>query len=154
FGITRPEIIARRNLSTRNPKPAQIREWLTDHGYGEPDPDEMAKDPFGKFLLSAGIRPKVATAAEDTGKPTVDLAPSLAARFMQLKRNTIDIMLFRFGKSDTNKEDIWKRIKEGAGPSFIIQSTIFFTEVFAALLLAVLVAYFRGTYIDGLATFL
>jgi peptide/nickel transport system permease protein len=157
FGITPPEIIARRNLSTRNPKPAQIRQWLADHGYGEPDAGDMEKDAFGKFLISAGIKPKVISPTEGaskTGSKKVNLDPSLAARLMQLKRNTIDVMLFQFGKSDTNKEDIWERIKQGAGPSFIIQAIIFGTGLFVALLLAVLVAYFRGTYIDGLATLL
>ncbi|MDX1933982.1 MAG: ABC transporter permease [Capsulimonadales bacterium] len=161
FGVTPPEIIARRNLSTRDPKPAQIEQWLADHGYGEPKTEEMEKDAFGRFLLSAGIKPKVKSvnpaeppnpAEPATAPPAPDFRPSAAARLMQLKRNTVDVMLFQFGKSDSTKEDIWERLKKGAVPSFLIQAIIFGTGLFTALMLAVLVAYFRGTYIDSLAT--
>ena len=71
FGISSPEVIARRNLSTRNPKPEQIKQWLTDHGYDKPATE-------------------------------------------QLKRSTIDMLRFDFGKSDTTGEYIWERIKKGA----------------------------------------
>lgn len=111
FAIVPREIIARQNLSTRNPSPQQIQTWLKDHGYDQPPAQ-------------------------------------------QLKRSTVDMLLFRFGKSDTTGEDIWKRIKQGALPSLAIQSVIFVTSLCVAMLLAVAVAYFRGTYVDRFGTLL
>jgi peptide/nickel transport system permease protein len=71
----------------------------------------------------------------------------------QLKKSTVDMLLFRFGKSDATKEDIWGRIKRSSGPSAAIAASIFVAELIGAILFAVLAAYFRGTYIDRLTTF-
>jgi peptide/nickel transport system permease protein len=70
----------------------------------------------------------------------------------QLKRSTIDMLMFNFGKSDASGEDIWGRIKQGAGPSGNIAGIIFITGLAVALLSSIAVAYFRGTYVDHAAT--
>ncbi len=111
FGTQSPESIAKRNLSTRNPTPAQVKQWLGDHGYDKP-------------ILT------------------------------QLKRSTVDMMLFKFGKSDASQEDIWGRIKQGAGPSGTIAGISFLTSLIVSLGFAIVAAYFRGTYVDRYATFL
>jgi peptide/nickel transport system permease protein len=71
----------------------------------------------------------------------------------QLKRSTIDMLRFDFGKSDTNNEEVWERIKKGSGPSFAVASTVFISTLVFSLLFAIMAAYFRGSYIDGLTTF-
>ena len=109
FGTSSPETIARRNLSSRNPTQAQIKQWLDDHGYNKP-----------------------------VGE--------------QLKKSTVDMLAFHFGKSDASGEDIWSRIKQGAGPSGNIAGIIFISGLAAALFFAISVAYFRGTYVDHYAT--
>lgn len=111
FGTSSPETIARRNLSSRNPTQAQIKQWLDDHGYNKP----------------IGV---------------------------QLKKSTVDMLLFNFGKSDASGEDIWGRIKQGAGPSGTIAGLSFLTGLVVALGSAITVAYFRGTYLDNYATLL
>jgi len=111
FGLKSPETIARQNLGQKNPTPAQVQQWLKDHGYDQP-------------------------------------------KSVQLKRSTIDMMLFNFGKSDTNGQDIKQRIKAGVGPSVVIQSLVFFTALTISMLLAVAMAYFRGTYVDRAGTVL
>jgi peptide/nickel transport system permease protein len=111
FGIVPKEIIARQNLSSRNPTPEQITQWLKDHGYDKP-------------------------AAE------------------QLRKSTVDMLLFNFGKSDTTGEDIKDRIKQGAVPSLIVGSMVFIASLFVSLTLAIVAAYFRGTYVDGFITFI
>lgn len=111
FGLKSPDTIARQNLGQKNPTPAQVQQWIKDHGYDKPLPQ-------------------------------------------QLKRSTVDMMLFRFGKADTNGQDIRQRIKEGMLPSFIIQATIFYTATVFSVLLAVCAAYFRGTYVDRAITVL
>jgi len=70
----------------------------------------------------------------------------------QALRHVGEVLLLRFGKSDQTSEDIWERIRAGAGPSFHVAGTVFVSGVWAALVLAVLVAYFRGTYIDTWGT--
>jgi peptide/nickel transport system permease protein len=72
----------------------------------------------------------------------------------QLQKSTVDMMLFRFGKSDATKEDIWERVKKGMGPSFAIGFSSFVGTVCFAIIFAAIAAYFRGTYVDGLTTVL
>lgn len=105
FGTASPDTIARRNLSSKDPTPAQIQGWIKEHGYDQPP-------------------------------------------LVQLRKSTVDLLLFRFGTSDATKEDILGRIRQGAGPSFFVASTIFVTTILGAILFAVLTATFRGTYID------
>jgi len=109
FGTASAESIARRNLSSKDPTPAQVQGWIKEHGYDQP--------------------------------PAV-----------QLRKATVDMLMFKFGKSDATKEDIWTRIRQGAGPSIVVSSTIFFGTVLGAILVAVLAAAFRGTYIDKTTT--
>jgi len=111
FGVRPAETIARQNLGQKNPTPAQVQQWLKDHGYDQP-------------------------------------------KSVQLKRSTVDMMLFKFGRSDTNGQDIKTRIKQGIAPSFLIQSVIFVTAVCCSVLFAIVMAYFRGTYVDRAGTVL
>jgi peptide/nickel transport system permease protein len=111
YATASPEQMARRNLSARNPTPAQIREWLVQHGYDKP--------------LSA-----------------------------QFRKHMTELFLFRFGASDATGEPIWNRIREGVGPSATIASLVFFAGLITSVSFALMVAYFRGTYLDYWATFL
>ena len=106
-----PEVIARRNLSSRAPTQKQIQSWIKDHGYDRPWQE-------------------------------------------QLKTSTVDMMLFKFGKSDATKEDIWERVKAGAGPSLSIGVSSFVATTCFAVMFAAMAAYFRGTYVDALTTVL
>ncbi|GAB4456674.1 MAG: ABC transporter permease [Armatimonadaceae bacterium] len=167
FGTVSREAIARQNLSSRAPTQAQIKEWLQDHGYGEPTMEAMQEDPFGRFLLGIGIKPKedIAEPAEAPPAPAEGAAteevqnygtfePSLAARLLELKRSTVDVLLLNFGKSDTTNEDIWERIQKGVPASFAVGSLIFVASLIVSLTFAVINAYFRGTYVDAFGTFL
>jgi peptide/nickel transport system permease protein len=161
YGQASPETIARQNLSSRAPTQKQIKGWLKDHGYGEPNVADMEKDWFGKMLLGAGIKPKEDAPAPPPGpdgkpapEPPSDYNLSLAAKLMQLKRSTVDVMFLQFGKSDTTQEDIWERIKRGAPASLTIGGLVFVASLIAALIFAIINAYFRGTYVDAWGTFL
>jgi peptide/nickel transport system permease protein len=114
-------------------------------------------------MLFFGIVPKEVIARQNLGQKNP--SPQQVQQWLkdhgydkspaeQLKRSTVDMLLFKFGKSDTTGEDIWSRIKQGAGPSFIVSSMIFWTALVVALTSALLVAYFRGTYVDRFGTFL
>lgn len=72
----------------------------------------------------------------------------------QFQKHMQELFLFRFGKSDATGEEIWARIRGGVGPSSQIASLVFFSSVLTSVSVALIVAYFRGTYLDRWATFL
>lgn len=55
---------------------------------------------------------------------------------------------FDFGYSWTSKQKIWEMIKLGAGPSLSITGPIFIISNLFAISLALLVAFYRGKFID------
>lgn len=55
---------------------------------------------------------------------------------------------FDFGYSWTSKQNIWEMIKLGAGPSVSITGPIFIISNLVAISLALLVAFYRGKFID------
>ncbi|MBW3623630.1 MAG: ABC transporter permease [Armatimonadetes bacterium] len=73
---------------------------------------------------------------------------------VQFQKHMTELFLFRFGTSDATKEPIWDRLKAGMGPSFLLGTFIFFTALVVNIVLALLLAYFRGTYLDFWGTFL
>lgn len=66
----------------------------------------------------------------------------------QFKKHVSELFLLKFGKTDSNGEDIWERIKRGAPVSFQIASLIFLGGLICSVSFALAAAYFRGTYID------
>lgn len=72
----------------------------------------------------------------------------------QFQKHMSELFLFRFGKSDTTGQPIWDRIRAGAGPSAALQLRILIASLLTDISLALLVAYYRGTYLDAWATFL
>lgn len=69
-------------------------------------------------------------------------------------KHVSELFTFQFGKTDQTNEDIWQRIRMGAGPSFQVASVIFFGAVLGSITFALAMAYFRGTYLDYWGTFL
>ena len=49
-----PDMIARRNLSAKNPTQEQIKEWQKQHGYDKPPQEQFAKHMKELFLLRFG----------------------------------------------------------------------------------------------------
>jgi peptide/nickel transport system permease protein len=58
------------------------------------------------------------------------------------------MLTFDFGRSDADDVPITKRLREGVGPSLALTVPLFLLAVPLALSLALLVAFFRETYID------
>ena len=58
------------------------------------------------------------------------------------------MLTFDFGRSDADDVPITKRLREGAGPSLTLTVPLFLLAIPVALSLALLVAFFRETYID------
>lgn len=64
------------------------------------------------------------------------------------------MLRFEFGDSDTDGVAIAERLRRGAGPSLSLTLPLFVLEVATALLVGLLVAIFRSTYIDRAATWI
>jgi peptide/nickel transport system permease protein len=60
------------------------------------------------------------------------------------------MLTFDFGRSDADDTPIMDRIRSGAGPSLTLTVPLFVLSLLAAIPLALLVAFFRETYIDRL----
>jgi peptide/nickel transport system permease protein len=58
------------------------------------------------------------------------------------------MLSFDFGRSDADDRPIMDRIKQGAKPSLYLTVPLFFIGLFLSLSGAMLVAFFRGTFID------
>jgi peptide/nickel transport system permease protein len=64
------------------------------------------------------------------------------------------LFLFRFGRSDVTNELIWDKIKAGAPVSFQLGLLLLIGGLIGSITFALVVAYYRGTYIDLAGTFL
>jgi peptide/nickel transport system permease protein len=65
YATASPEQMARRNLSARNPTREQIQEWLAQHGYDRPLPEQFKKHMTELFLFRFGT-------SDATGEPIWD----------------------------------------------------------------------------------
>jgi peptide/nickel transport system permease protein len=72
-------------------------------------------------------------------------------RIQQFGKHMSELLLLRFGNSDVNGEPVWDRIRQGAGPSFMLALPEFIASALVTISAALLVAYFRGTYLDIVA---
>ena len=71
---------------------------------------------------------------------------------VQFAKHMSELFLLKFGKTDSNQEDIWERIKKGAPVSFQIAGLVFLGSIICSVSFALGAAYFRGTYIDVAVT--
>jgi len=58
------------------------------------------------------------------------------------------MLTFDFGRSDADDVPIGERLRQGAGPSLALSVPLFVLGLVVAIALALLVAFFRDTYID------
>jgi len=65
-----------------------------------------------------------------------------------------DMLTFDFGRSDLDDIPIAYKLKKGALPSLCLTVPMFFVGLFLAIALALLIALYRGTYIDRMSLIL
>ena len=58
-----------------------------------------------------------------------------------------------FGRSWSTKQDIWYMVKQGAGPSLTLTLPAFIISTTLAILISLVVAYYRGKLIDKVVVF-
>jgi len=118
FYVNTPEDMARKILGEKNVTPAAIENWKADHGYDLP-----------AF---------VNTAEEGVQKLTQTI-------FFQ---KSVPLLWLDFGKSDRNNIDISSEIRTRMWASLAISVPMFMAGLVINLFLAMMLAYYRATYID------
>jgi peptide/nickel transport system permease protein len=69
-------------------------------------------------------------------------------RWQQFTDHMSKLALFDFGKSDANGEPIGRKIRQGILPSLRLAVPMFLAMLCAEITVALLLAYYRGTYLD------
>ncbi|GIX06013.1 MAG: peptide ABC transporter permease [Candidatus Poribacteria bacterium] len=118
FAITPPETMAYQILGEKNTTQADIRNWLAERGYDRP-------------LL---WNPQASGWAKLTD--TIFF------------KKTVPLFWFDFGASDQDRRMIGTEIRRRMGPSLLIATPTFLAGLLVNILVAMTVAYYRGTYLD------
>ncbi len=118
FYVNTPDDMARQILGEKNVTPEAVENWKRDHGYS----------------LPAFINTK------EEGLSTLT-----QTIFFQ---KSVPLLWFDFGRSDRNNIDIGREIKHRMWASLAISVPIFVISVVASLVMAMLLAYYRGTGLD------
>ncbi|MEK6531366.1 MAG: ABC transporter permease [Deltaproteobacteria bacterium] len=119
FYVNTPEDMARKILGEKNITKEAIENWKQDHGYNLP------------VFLNAG---------------EAGLSKITQTIFFQ---KSAPLLFFDFGKSDRNNIDIGIEVKKRMLPSLAISLPMFAFGIIVDLFLAMMLAYYRGTYLDA-----
>jgi peptide/nickel transport system permease protein len=107
-------------------------------------PEDVARRALGEKAPPEAIAQWLANHGYD--KPAVwNPAAPLDTRLAEHLRR---MLLFDFGKSDADDSPITQRLREGIGPTLSVTVPLLGLAIPLALALAMLVAFFRETYID------
>lgn len=118
FYVNTPEDMARKILGDKNVTLEAIENWKTDHGYDLPA--FLNTDEKGASIVTQTV-------------------------FFQ---KSVPLLWFDFGRSDRNNIDIGREISTRMWASLAIGLPMFVLGVVVDLFLAMMLAYYRGTYLD------
>lgn len=118
FYVNTPDDMARMILGEKNLTPEAVESWKKERGYDLP------------LLINT----------EERGLSTITQTV-----FVQ---KSAPLLWFDFGRSDRNNIDIGDQIRKRMWPSLAISIPIFIVGILVNLTFSMLLAYFRGTYLD------
>lgn len=118
FFVNTPDDMARKILGEKNVTPAAIENWKADHGYALPT-----------FVNAK---------AEGAEKLTQTI-------FFQ---KSVPLLWLDFGRSDRNNVDIGREIRTRMWASLAVSVPMFMAGLVINLFFAMVLAYYRATYID------
>ena len=118
FFVNTPDDMARMQLGQKRVTEEAVRKWKEERGYGRP-----------LFVNSA---------AEGIGKITDTIFFTKSVR----------MFAFDFGRAEADGRDIGHEIRSRMWPSFAIALPVFLVGMLTYITLALLMAFFRGSYID------
>jgi peptide/nickel transport system permease protein len=119
-----PDAIARKQLG-KNPTEIQVKSWIHAHGMDKPMFLNLQKGRDGR-------------------------THPFDSQFWNQMR---ELLLFQFPESDYLHEKMGSLLREKIGPSLTLTIPAFLLSILVTLPLALLIAYYRGTYLDRLALF-
>ncbi len=116
--------------------------WVTE-------PDDIARRALGEKAPAAAIEQwKINHGYDKPLWPWQDFGDNL------LFAHFSSMLTFDFGRSDTDDVPISERIREGVGPSLLLTMPLFTMGLLLGVLLSLVVAVFRDTYVDRMGVFL
>jgi len=118
FVVNTPEDMARMQLGAKRVTPEAIEKWKIEHGYDRP-------------LLWNDT-------AEGLGKATRTI-------FFE---KSVKLFTFSFGASEADKRDIGNEIRTRMWPSLALAIPVFLVGLAVNITFALLLAFFRATYLD------
>ena len=118
FVVNTPDDMARMQLGIKHVTPEAIEKWKSDKGYDKPLLFNEKEEILGRKLTN-----------------TIFFEKSLA------------MFLFDFGQADDGR-DIAQEMKSRMLPSLMVAIPVFFLGLFAYVSFALLMVFFRATYID------
>lgn len=118
FVLNPPDMMAKKILGDKNVTPAAIEKWKSDHNYHLPRIFNSGEKGFSKITQTIFVQK--------------------SARLLK----------FDFGKSDRNNLDIGKEIRQRMVPSLTITVPMLFLSLIVCISTALIVAFYRATYVD------
>ncbi|MCP4266359.1 MAG: ABC transporter permease [Candidatus Brocadiaceae bacterium] len=118
FILNPPDMMAKKILGDKNVTPAAIEKWKRDHSYHLPRVYNSEEKGFAKITQTIFVQK--------------------SARLLK----------FDFGKSDRNNLDIGKEIRQRMVPSLTITVPMLFLSLIVCVSTSLIVAFYRGTYVD------
>jgi peptide/nickel transport system permease protein len=114
------------------------------------EPEDIARKALGERVPPAAIAQWIENHGYDKPKMWNPEAPADTMLVEHFRR----MLTFDFGRSDADDVPIIRRVREGAGPSLALTVPLFLLGLPLGIGLALLVAFFRETYIDRLGVVL
>jgi peptide/nickel transport system permease protein len=113
-------------------------------------PEDIARRALGEKAPPEAIQQWIANHGYDRPRFWNPAAPADTLLVDHYRR----MLTFDFGRSDADDVPITRRLREGIGPSLALTLPLFLLSLPLALGLALLVAFFRETYVDRLGVVL
>jgi len=140
-----PRLRAIRMLGEKHVAEERLQEVIQAHGWDKPLFLNLKADALGvaNQLDLAGLKAKALLLAANAG-----LQGHRVVTDTRFSQHMARLLLFRFGRSEKTNEPIGRKIVNGMVPSLTLMVPIFFAGLFVSISLALVVAYFRATYLD------
>jgi peptide/nickel transport system permease protein len=113
-------------------------------------PEDIARKAVGEKAPPAAIAQWIANHGYDKPAFWNPKAPADTLLVEHFRR----ALTFDFGRSDADDVPIVRRLRDGVGPSLALALPLFALEITVAIILSLVVALFRDTYVDRTGTVL
>lgn len=153
FAASSPDQVAR-NALTDKAKPQDIKLWKQNNNYSFSDEkiEEITKKEFGADYKDKVDEEVISKWQKDNmdipnffNTHEEGLSKFTQTTFWQFMKRMI---IFDFGNSTYDKENIWIKISNGVIPSLAVTVPIFVVGLILSVFISMLAAMFRRTYID------